>query len=167
MINSIGQSFLYFKTPSTLHRFQTKTILFCSGYGYRPHYNAENGHRKWVVSKTLSRVEQFENGTVWKLCFPSVDGENDTIWKRWRHHDNTTWLQTTQPWVSKIADRRFLVASLLITVISSLLTLLKAYLTLLRRLFDFSRREQDIIKLLSLPAVGGTKIIKTTRSKPA
>ena len=28
------------------NRFQTKTILFCSGYGYRPHYNAENDHRK-------------------------------------------------------------------------------------------------------------------------
>ena len=48
--------------------------------------------RKRIVSKTLSRVERFENGTVWKHCFPSVDGENDTIWKRWRHHNNTTWL---------------------------------------------------------------------------
>ena len=48
--------------------------------------------RKRIVSKTLSRVERFENGTVWKRCFPSVDGENDTIWKRWRHHNNTTWL---------------------------------------------------------------------------
>ena len=35
--------------------------------------------RKRIVSKTLSRVERFENGTVWKRCFPSVDGENDTI----------------------------------------------------------------------------------------
>ena len=48
--------------------------------------------RKRIVSKTLSRAERFENGTVWKCCFPSVDGENDTIWKRWRHHNNTTWL---------------------------------------------------------------------------
>ena len=43
--------------PSTLTRFQTKTELFCSGYGYRPHYNAENDHRKRSHSKTLSRVE--------------------------------------------------------------------------------------------------------------
>ena len=35
--------------------------LFCSGYGYRPHYNAENDHRKRSHSKTLSRVERFEN----------------------------------------------------------------------------------------------------------
>ena len=48
--------------------------------------------RKRIVLKTLSTVERFENGTVWKHCFPSVDGENDTIWKRWRHHNNTTWL---------------------------------------------------------------------------
>ena len=110
--------------------------------------------RKRIVSKTLSRVERFENGTVWKRCFPCVNGENDTIWKWWRHHNSTTWLQTTQPWVSKIADRRFLVTSLLIAVIFSWL-------------FDFSRREQDDIKLLSLAALGGTMIIKTTRSKPA
>ena len=69
--------------------------------------------------------------------------------------------------VSIQEDIRFLADSLLIAVIFSLLTLLKAHLTVLKLLFDFSRREQDIIKLLSLPALGGTMIIKTTRSKPA
>ena len=49
------------QAPSTLIRFQTKTGLFCSGYVYRPHYNAENDHRKRSHSKTLSRVERFEN----------------------------------------------------------------------------------------------------------
>ena len=49
------------EAPSTLIRFQTKKELFCSGYGYRPHYNAENDHRKRSYSKTLSRVERFEN----------------------------------------------------------------------------------------------------------
>ena len=39
---------------STLIRFQTKTELFCSGYDYRPHYNAENDHQKRNHSKTLS-----------------------------------------------------------------------------------------------------------------
>ena len=52
---------IYTKAPSTLNRFQTKTEPFCSGYGYRPHYNAENDHRKRSHSKTLSRVERFEN----------------------------------------------------------------------------------------------------------
>ena len=39
------------KAPSTLIRFQTKTELFCSGYSYRPHYNAQNDHRKRSHSK--------------------------------------------------------------------------------------------------------------------
>ena len=50
----------YSKAPSTLIRFQTKTELFCSGYGYRPHYNAENDHLKRSLSKTLSRVERLK-----------------------------------------------------------------------------------------------------------
>ena len=41
----------------------------CSGYGYRPHYNAKNDHRKRSHSKTLSRVERFENDAFWKRCF--------------------------------------------------------------------------------------------------
>ena len=56
-----------------------KTELFYSGYGYRPHYNTENDDRKRNNPKTLSRVERFENDTVGKQCFPSVDGENDAI----------------------------------------------------------------------------------------
>ena len=57
------------KAPSTLIRFQTKKELFCSGYGYRPHYNAENNHGKRSHSKTLSRVERFENDAFRKLYF--------------------------------------------------------------------------------------------------
>ena len=64
-----------------------KTELFCSGYGYRPHHNAR---------KRSSKAEPFENafqsGAIWKRCFlktlfSSVDGENDAIWKRWRHQN--------------------------------------------------------------------------------
>ena len=57
------------QAPSTLIRFQTKTELFCSGCGYRPHYNAVNDHWKRSHSKTLSRVERFENDAFWKRCF--------------------------------------------------------------------------------------------------
>ena len=42
---------LYLEAPSTLIRFQTKTETFCSGYDYRPHYNAENDHRKRILSE--------------------------------------------------------------------------------------------------------------------
>ena len=69
------------------------------------------------LSSTLQRrkrspeTESFENaiqsGAIWKRCFlktlfSSVDGENDAIWKRWRHpnrHDraptkNREWHQS-------------------------------------------------------------------------
>ena len=153
-----------FKIRSTLHRFQTKTILFCSGYGYRPCYNAVNDQRKRIVSKTLSRVERFENGTVWFFLVwtaKTILSENDDV--------TTTTTPGCKPLnreYLKIEDRRFLVVSFLIVVIFSLLALMKAHLTVLR-LFYFSRREQDIIKLLSLPALSGTMITKTTRSKSA
>ena len=102
-----------FKAPSTLIRFQTKTELFCSGYGYRPHYNAENDQRKRSYSKTLSRVERFENDAFWKRCFlvwteKTMLSENGDVIK----------IETTRPWVSKMADRRYHVASLLIGMIS-------------------------------------------------
>ena len=100
------------QVPSTctLIRFRRKTDLFCSGYGYSAHYNAENDHRKRSHSKTFSRVERLENDFL-KTLFSSVDGENDVIWKRWRHQIDTTGRQTTRPLVSKMADRRYHVAS--------------------------------------------------------
>ena len=57
------------------------------------------------LSSTLQRrkrspkTEPFENalqsGAIWKRCFlktlfSSVDGENDAIWKRWRHQNHST-----------------------------------------------------------------------------
>ena len=91
------------KAPSTLIRFQTKTELFCSGYGYRPHYNAENDHRKRSHSKTLSRVERFENDAFWKRCF--------LVWTvKTMLSENGDVTKTTRPWVSKMADRRYHVA---------------------------------------------------------
>ena len=45
-----------------------KTELFCAGYGYGPNYNAENDHRRRSQSKTLSRVERFENSAFRKRC---------------------------------------------------------------------------------------------------
>ena len=58
--------------------------------------------------------------------------------------------------------RHFQVASLLVAVVFNLLTLLEADLTLV----GFSRGEQDIRRLLSLPVFGRIGD-KTTRSKPA
>ena len=99
--------------PVHINSFQTKTLLFCSAV--------------ILLSSTLQRrkrspkTEPFENahqsGAIWKRCFlktlfSSVDGKNDAIWKRWRHQIDTTGRQTTQPWVSKMADRGYHVASI-------------------------------------------------------
>ena len=105
------------QAPPTLIHFQPKTELFCSGYGYRPHYNAENDHRKRSHSKTLSRVERFENDAFWKRCFlvwteKTMLSENGDVIKT-----GTTGHQATRPWVSKLADRRYHMASLLIRVV--------------------------------------------------
>ena len=75
------------QVPFTLIRFQTKAELFCSVYGYRPHYNAENVHR---------------SGAIWKRCFfktlfSSEDGENNAIWKRWRHQPGARPLDREYP----------------------------------------------------------------------
>ena len=155
-----------FKAPSRLIRFQTKTELFCSEYGYRPHYNAENDHRKRSHSKTLSRVERFENDAFWKRCFLAWTektrlSENGDVIKI-----DTTGRQTTRSWVSKTADRRSYVPSLLIgmiSVTSSLLSILQSQLTQLRRL---TRRKQDILRLLTLQASGKTKIKRLSQSPP-
>ena len=101
------------KAPSTLIRFQTKTELFCSGYGYRPHYNAENDQRKRSHSKTFSRVERFENDAFWKRCFlgwtagKTMLSKNGDVIKI-----DTNRRQTTRPWLSKMADRRYHVDSI-------------------------------------------------------
>ena len=79
---------------------------------------------------------------------------------------DTTRRQTTRPCVSKMADRRYHVASLLIGMTYSLLTLLQAHLTQLRRHLHFTRRKQDILRLLTLLASGKTKIKRLSRSPP-
>ena len=101
------------KAPSSPICFQMKTELFCSGYGYRPHYNAENDYRKWSHSKMLSRVEPFENDAFWKRCF-LVWTEKTMLYLKTVTPSkiDTTGHQTTRPWVSKMADRRHHVASI-------------------------------------------------------
>ena len=51
------------------HKLRSCPELFCSGYGYRPRYNAENDNRKRSHLKTLSIVERLENDAFWKRCF--------------------------------------------------------------------------------------------------
>ena len=74
--------------------FSRKTELLCSGHGYRPHYNAGNDHRKRSHSKTLSRVERFENDAFWKRRF-LVWTEKTMLFA----NGDTTGRQTARPWV--------------------------------------------------------------------
>ena len=62
--------------------------------------------------KTLSRVERFENDAFWKRCSvvwtkKTMLSENGDVMKI-----DTTGRQTTRPWVSKMANRRYDVASI-------------------------------------------------------
>ena len=74
---------------------------------------------------------------------------------------DTTGCQTTRPWVSKMAGRRYHVASLLIGMISSLLTPSQAHLTQLKR-----QKETRYFKASDLASLGKSED-KTTLSKPA
>ena len=89
--------------------------LFCSGYRYRPHYNAENDHRKRSHSRTFSRVERFENDAFWKRCFlvwtqKTMLSENGDFIKVTKV--DAIGRQTTWPWVCKMAGRRYYAASI-------------------------------------------------------
>ena len=81
-----------YKALTTRIRFHLKTQLFCYGYGYRPHVYDANDNRRRNFSKTLSKVELFENavlpfsrGQTKTKLFENADvtlpvpGENDTI----------------------------------------------------------------------------------------
>ena len=56
------------KAPSTRIRIFLKTHLFLSGLGLRPHGDGVFGHQKRSFSKTLSRVDLFENAVFTLSC---------------------------------------------------------------------------------------------------
>ena len=65
------------KATSTLIRFQTETELFCSGYSYRPHYNAKNAENGAIRKRSLEWSDL--KTMLFETLFSSVDGENDAI----------------------------------------------------------------------------------------
>ena len=91
------------KTPSAIIRFQTKTGLFC----YRPHYHAENYHWKRAIRKRSPEWSDLKTMLFWKRCF--LVGTEETMLSE---NGDTTGRQTTRPWLSKMADRRYHVASI-------------------------------------------------------
>ena len=58
-----------------------KTQRFLSGFAFSPHVSGEYAHRKRNLSKTVSRVETFENATLAFSCgrMKTEPFENDDV----------------------------------------------------------------------------------------
>ena len=148
-----------------------KTQLFLHGYGFRPHVSNENDQWKRNFSKTLSRVERFENAVFSCTCGQTKTElfENAVfrvrVDKRKRNFSKT--LRTKYQFQStphnirnllKVAEGRFPFLSFIIGLISNLITCFQANLALLILQADYSRRRQNIIRLLSLPVSRGGRL---------
>ena len=48
--------------------FKSSQSLFTSAQAFRPHEDDENAHRKRINSKTLSKVDKFENAVYASSC---------------------------------------------------------------------------------------------------
>ena len=73
--------------------FVWKWRFFGSGLAYRPHAFGENGHRKRIFSKTLSREEIFENAAN-RL---RMEGRKRRFRIQWCHKLYTNYI-TDAPW---------------------------------------------------------------------
>ena len=76
------------RPPTRIRILCDETEIFFSSVACRPHVSGENGHRKPVFSKTLSRVEIFENTGFLTTCRRTkteVFQYDDVI-----HHNTTT-----------------------------------------------------------------------------
>ena len=105
-----------------------KTQLFLYGYGFGPHVSDENDQWKRNFSKTLRTHYQFQSTP--------------------RNIRN----------LFKIADARFPFLSFTLGLISDLIACFQANLALLILQADYSRRRQNIIRLLSLPVSRGKRL---------
>ena len=65
---AIARKYLPLKAPSTCIRIFLKTHLFLCVLGSRPHGDGVFSHRKRSFSKTLSRVDLFENAVFMLSC---------------------------------------------------------------------------------------------------
>ena len=64
------------KATFTRKRFRPNTQTFLYGSTFRLHENGENAHKNVFTSKTLSKVETFENATKEMQCKCRVNAEN-------------------------------------------------------------------------------------------
>ena len=113
---------------STRMRFHLRTQLFVNGYGFRPHVPDENDRRKRNFSKTLRTHYQFKSTP--------------------RNIRN----------LFKMADGRFSFLSFILWLISNLISCFQATSALLILQADYSRKRQNIIRLLSMPVSRGGRL---------
>ena len=121
--------------------------LFFYGLAFRPHINDENGHQKRNFSKTLSKVELFENAVFLFSCGLKK------VWKQNFSKTLTSHLRsqaTLQREISNMVDNRVTAASLLLVLISSLVVCFQLYIALLNIQADYTRRRRNITRLLSI-----------------
>jgi hypothetical protein len=65
--------FCFVLGPIHANAFSLKTHAFWCVFAYRPHENVWKRWRKRRLSKTVSKVESFENASFWKRSVSNVD----------------------------------------------------------------------------------------------
>ena len=142
---------------------------------------------RWTRSMKTELFENaLQSGTCWKRCFRvyvrtdengtfrkrslewnflktlfsrvRVDRQNGTFRKRWRHTISSHPLRAIIRNLFKMADGRFSFLSFILWLISNLISCFQVNLALLILQADYSRRLQNIIRLLSLPVSRGGRL---------
>ena len=169
-------TFIIVRHLSTRIRFHLNRQHFLYGYGFRPHVSEENGtFRKrspeWNLlktlfsrvradrwkrnfSKTLSRVELFENAVFACTCGQTKRNFSKTLRTHYQFKSTPRNIRN----LFKMADGRFSFLSFILWLISNLISCFQANLALLILHADYSRRRQNIIRLLPLPVSRGGRL---------
>ena len=143
------------KVLSTRIRFHLKTQLFLYGHSFRAHVSDENDQWKRHFSKTLSRVELFENAVFVCTCH---GGQTKTaLFENAEDTQFQSTLRNIRADLFKMADGSFPFLCFTLGLISNIIACFQANLALLILQADYSRGRQNIIRLLSLPVSRGGK----------
>ena len=105
-------------------------------------------------SKTLSRVELFENAVFACTCGQTKRNFSKTLRTHYQFKSTPRNIRN----LFKMADGRFSFLSFILWLISNLISCFQANLALLICQADYSRRRQNIIRLLPLPVSRGGRL---------
>ena len=137
---------------STRMRFHLRTQLFVNGYGFRPHVPDENDRRK----RNFSKRSPDWNFLKTPFSRVRVDRRKRNFSKTLRTHYQ--FQSTLRKNLLNMADERFPFLSFILGLISNLIACFQANLALLILQADYSRRRQNIIRLLSMPVSRGGRL---------